>query len=374
MIPRGLRRVWHAGTWVPVALATLHAGCSTEIVPATQVMVVVDADPMVRASARSLDVRVDGPSGTPLEQPVANVEFPVVVAVVPEGGDATRTFTVSATARDAMGSALGTVRARTRFVEHSARELDLLIEACCGSRMCTEDETCRSCACVALTTTDPAGLPTYTPPDSPPDPTPEGIPIEHDLDDGELDGTGTLGEMMGFLPQGEVDSNAVFMGGYAVTVDHPGLGVTYGYFRFTLDRPIRAADDFGPVHLRVFAKDVWSWIPGLAIQIRAEVSADAGRVTSIADAPMPLGGRTLTDAEVRWPSTGDLDWPPDTWQESPDLSVLLREVATRAGDLPVGAHVQLFVFRTEPPDEDGEVAAEDFSHPDDHAARLWFAP
>ena len=135
-------------------------------VPSTQVMVVIDADESVRASAASLDVMVVGPSGTPLMQPVSGVEFPLRVAVVPEGGDATREFTVSATARSRTGTSLGTVRGRTRFVPSSLRELRLVIEGCCAALSCSTEQTCEDCACTALVTIAPDSLPTFVPGDA----------------------------------------------------------------------------------------------------------------------------------------------------------------------------------------------------------------
>lgn len=143
------------------------SGCTTITqVPSTQVMVVIDADQSVRGAAASLDVTVVGPSGTPLMQPVSGVRFPLRVAVVPEGGDATREFTVTATARSRTGTSLGTVRGRTRFVPSSLRELRLVIEGCCAALSCSTEQTCEDCACAMLVTSAPESLPTFVPGDA----------------------------------------------------------------------------------------------------------------------------------------------------------------------------------------------------------------
>ncbi|MBN8613826.1 MAG: VCBS repeat-containing protein [Deltaproteobacteria bacterium] len=154
-----------------VAIAMLFlfgvSACTTIThVQSTQVMVVIDADQSVRESAASLDVMVVGPSGTPLMQPVSGVRFPLRVAVVPEGGDPTREFTVSATARSRTGTSLGTVRGRTRFVPGSLRELRLVIEGCCAALSCSTEQTCEDCTCATLVTSAPESLPTFVPGDA----------------------------------------------------------------------------------------------------------------------------------------------------------------------------------------------------------------
>lgn len=191
--------------------------------------------------------------------------------------------------------------------------------------------------------------------------------IEDDLDDGQLDTAGLYG-VSGYAPQGETDFE-IYMGGFSRD-EFAGEGYSYCYFRFRLDRAISADGDIAPIFLRLYGADTYYWDPSSqALQIRAELSPDAARIESIDDAPI-RGGRALTETELRWPASGGLDWRVGDWNDSPDLTPLLREVAAVHDGLASGAHIQFFLYRDIPPSVRGEVAAQDSSHPDDNGPRL----
>jgi len=135
-----------------IALALLlAASCAAR--PRTQVTVVIEADEDVARDAVTLQVR--GSGGRSLEDPFdypvtldERTRFPVDVALVPAGGDVQRRFRVEATAADARGASLGTVRAISGFVPGRTLTLTLTLESCCRAITCGVEETCRGCACV----------------------------------------------------------------------------------------------------------------------------------------------------------------------------------------------------------------------------------
>jgi hypothetical protein len=146
-----------------VVTASFLIGCSPTV-PATEVLVEIDAEPVIRASARSIVIEVSGGATDALEVQhtetlSAPLEWPVVVAVTPLGGDATRRFSVSAEARDASGS-LGRVQITSGFAAQRVLVARLLLEDCCSATRCGASETCRACAC-ASATIDPGTLPDY---------------------------------------------------------------------------------------------------------------------------------------------------------------------------------------------------------------------
>lgn len=112
-----------------LAVLTLFAvaACATET-PRTQVMVTVDASNDVRAATRTLElVVVGGPASAEAEPRTwtesyrqdwsANaIEWPVLLALVPKGNNASRGYFVIATAKDARGTTITRVRTRSGYV------------------------------------------------------------------------------------------------------------------------------------------------------------------------------------------------------------------------------------------------------------------
>jgi hypothetical protein len=90
------------------------------------------------------------------------------------------------------------------------------------------------------------------------------------------------------------------------------------------------------------------WDPLLdALQVSLEASGDAPIVNDSAAAPDRPGGRPLVVVaglpHLRWPLNGGLDWKVDVDNRSPELAPLFSELHRQKGELPVGAHLQLWL-------------------------------
>ncbi|MCA9670012.1 MAG: hypothetical protein KC503_30665 [Myxococcales bacterium] len=196
--------------------------------------------------------------------------------------------------------------------------------------------------------------------------------VQSDLDDGELDGSGSFGTN-GYAPQGERNC-WTYMGGYSPNVG-PGDGTTISFFRFALPRAIPDGATIVSAKLELYARAGWMWQPQAhTLSIFGERASDAARVTSLADSPQKPGGRTLTTASQPWGVEGDgpLVWPSSGWQTAPDLSAVVQEIVDGAKGVAQNAHLQLFIYRP-PPNDSGEVAVEDYCHSDGNHARLSIA-
>ncbi len=163
---------------IAVCTALALSGCA-EPRPATQVTVYVDAQSMVRAETRVLEVIVragtPGNLGETPDSPYrfeAPIDWPRDFTFIPLGGDVTRTFEIDAIAYDANRRMITIARLRGGFTEHAARTLRLTLEDRCRGIICPTDYTCRSGGCVQLVDPDPdagpddldAGVPTDAPP------------------------------------------------------------------------------------------------------------------------------------------------------------------------------------------------------------------
>ncbi|MDQ3036057.1 MAG: MopE-related protein, partial [Myxococcota bacterium] len=127
-----------------LALAVL--GCS----PTTEVIVLVDAQAGARTLARSLRVRVIGTDGTTRLDETRTIDgtsrWPLRLPLVPEGGDASRAWTVEATLTDATGASVSRARSRGGYVAGAARESLLCLYDGCGSDACAcGDASCETC-------------------------------------------------------------------------------------------------------------------------------------------------------------------------------------------------------------------------------------
>jgi len=194
------------------------------------------------------------------------------------------------------------------------------------------------------------------------------IVVAADIDDGELDETQSYG-VAGYAPQGEHDCE-VYSGGYSKAT-HPGNGHTIAFWRFAMPGAVPPGSRVIAADLSLHGDGDWVWDPSrFALTVLAERSADAPAVASIADDPLRAGGRSLVSATVRWPATGGLAWVAGAWNQSPDLSAPLQEVVDSAGGLSAGAHLQLFTWREDTFDADGEVTARDSCGADGNAPRL----
>lgn len=145
-----------------IVAAVLTWGCASQR-PVTELFLVVDADPALRAEGGVLHLVVTGaivggPTEVALDRTVAGAElrWPVTVGIVPRGNDARRGVSVEAT----LTTSSGTTRAsaRTGFLPDETRVLGLSLEACCTGVVCTDLATCASCACRS-DAVDPRALP-----------------------------------------------------------------------------------------------------------------------------------------------------------------------------------------------------------------------
>ena len=109
---------------------------------------------MARDAIR-LRTRIEGGTSELLERNIETlgtnddpVRFPVEAILLPLGGDATRRFRFEATAVDAAGQELGTVRTLSSFSSGRTGTIRLTLEDCCRSVRCAAEETCRGCGCV----------------------------------------------------------------------------------------------------------------------------------------------------------------------------------------------------------------------------------
>ena len=122
-------------------------GCTPDEL--TQVLVRVDAQPGLRASAATLELRVFDhernvvlDESRPLVGDAGNsVELPAVVPLVPREGDAQRSFVVEATLIDDVGGILARGRAVGRYVAGEVREALLCLEDVCRGELCGDTAT-----------------------------------------------------------------------------------------------------------------------------------------------------------------------------------------------------------------------------------------
>ncbi len=154
-------------------LCCVLLGCSTTTTTTTQVMVVVDADPGVRATTHDVHVLVRAGQGeistwedrydTMLAADKAKA-WPLELSLLPKNGDSTRVFEVVATALDQDGKAVAAVRAISGFVPHQALKLTLRFEDSCLGKagLCTGTTTCHDGTC-GDAHIDPGALKPYSP-------------------------------------------------------------------------------------------------------------------------------------------------------------------------------------------------------------------
>jgi hypothetical protein len=129
--------------------------CST--LPATEVIVRIDADTISRKRAHELSVVVlDKDGDIRLEQTVRiagdrpDVTLPTNVPIVPEGGDITRTLTVVAELHDQANVAFNKKTVTRSFVDHRLVSIDLFFSDLCIGIDCPEGQTCSDGTCVDI--------------------------------------------------------------------------------------------------------------------------------------------------------------------------------------------------------------------------------
>jgi len=121
--------------------------------PATQTMVRFAAVDDMESRGASLTVRIFRPDGEVAYDETRSVDdmpalgFPATVPVTPESGDASVTFSVEATLRDAAGSAIGGQTARSGFVGGELREIWLCFDGRCEGVTCGGGQRCVAGTC-----------------------------------------------------------------------------------------------------------------------------------------------------------------------------------------------------------------------------------
>jgi alpha-tubulin suppressor-like RCC1 family protein len=150
-----MRRAVRSAAWfATLACATALTACSEDAV--TGMMLIVDADEMVRGMAATLEVRISGEKGGDLdeleplvygdEEPIG---WPRRVAIAPKGGDAGRTLRIHILAREAEATA-AFVEARviTGYVSGQQLSVRVTLASDCIGVSCGVEETCFGGECV----------------------------------------------------------------------------------------------------------------------------------------------------------------------------------------------------------------------------------
>jgi hypothetical protein len=158
---------------VITAATVAMLSCGGDTTTATQVMVRVDAQAQLRASAHYVRLVVRSGQGEAgkwedrydkkLSPDTKAIMWPIELSLLPKDGDATRVYEVTATAFDAQDKQIAQVRAISGFVAHKALVLALRFDDECISKAgaCDDDETCRAGHCIDAHV-DADSLPEYT--------------------------------------------------------------------------------------------------------------------------------------------------------------------------------------------------------------------
>lgn len=149
-------------------LVLLALGCDET--PRTQVMVFVRAEPGVMTRGERLDVSIRaGEAGRAREERSAllytdaassegfPLQWPVRIALVPEAGDASRTYEIVATVSDADG-AFSRARVVSGYLDRETLTLDVWLRDDCVGELCGDGQTCVAGACADVRETDPCAL------------------------------------------------------------------------------------------------------------------------------------------------------------------------------------------------------------------------
>ena len=154
-----------ARCWSLFVCVLLASGCGAK---ATQVIVILDAEPGVQLDSTQLHVVVQGGSGgtistggpldellTPGMGTPADPPYPFKLAIAPLGGDVSRSYSVTATALDG-----DTIVAQARiiggYVEGEVVTVRLVLEDACVGVICGEGLTCKAHVCVDARTGEDA--------------------------------------------------------------------------------------------------------------------------------------------------------------------------------------------------------------------------
>jgi len=130
-----------------------------DTLPRTQVMLVIDAEPGVRAQTDEVQLVIRGGTGAMSQWqerldrsfvPGDNAEWPMELALVPISDDASRVYEATATAMSTSGALVARVRAISGYQAGKTLVLRLLFEDACRDQVavCDATQTCRAGTCV----------------------------------------------------------------------------------------------------------------------------------------------------------------------------------------------------------------------------------
>ncbi|MFZ5785101.1 MAG: hypothetical protein ACOY3Y_01555 [Acidobacteriota bacterium] len=159
---------------------------------------------------------------------------------------------------------------------------------------------------------------------------------------------------------GEITSPSFYPSGEGAQINMGHIGVVvWGYFRFALTQAIPSGAAITGAALTLRGSGSYQWGANKALEVLAELSADAPAVAGAADAPgSGASGRSVTSA-VRWPASGGLSWQGGQDNTTPSLAPILQQVVTSKGGLASGSHIQLWIRGAQT--SDGTVATDDFT-------------
>jgi hypothetical protein len=162
-----MRRVWIG----LVASAVALSACGTER-PRTQVMLIVDADSRVRAETTRVAIEIRGRAegATAWEGDfdrtfdVAATAWPIEVAMVPAGDDASREWRATVRAQDASGGTRVEARAIGGFVAGQTLSHRVVLEGdCIAAAACGDEQTCGAGGTCVAARIDDTRLVPYVP-------------------------------------------------------------------------------------------------------------------------------------------------------------------------------------------------------------------
>jgi hypothetical protein len=198
--------------------------------------------------------------------------------------------------------------------------------------------------------------------------------VKPDVPDGTLTQTLTVANA---LDEGEIDQGAWYPDGEDVgAVDTLFIGYypnnwTWAYFRLVIATTIPPGATIVDGRLHLWGRGTTSIPAGSrALLAFGELAQDPAAVTTINDRPTGTTGRPLTQASVRWPETGGIEWATDAWNDSTNLAPVIAELAGSTGRA-AGTHIQLWI-RGESAVA-GEVGSDSFDVPGSHHATLEIA-
>jgi hypothetical protein len=145
-------------TWAWALLAVAVGACDSGDTT-TGLMLIVDADDMVRSRASVLELRIRGEKAGDVNElepllfgdvdDASPIEWPHRVALVPQDGDPDRTVRAHILVREEEGStALVEARVVTGYVRGQRVSLRVVLDAQCIGVSCNPEETCRRGECV----------------------------------------------------------------------------------------------------------------------------------------------------------------------------------------------------------------------------------